>query len=237
MPARTSAGSRLPCTTRSSPKRRRASAIGVRQSRPSTVGPASSIDPSRWSQPMPKWIAGAVGMASAEFAEHVARVREHVAVVVASAQRTCPRVEQLERGGAVAELRVDERDRRLGETFHHLVPQRLVGVDQRFGVAVVLAGASLDQIARHGERGAGEGEQRHVEFGDEQFDGVDHVRDVVELQRPESLEVGARPEADARRPDRCPGRRRCRIRLRAARRRCRCRARPHRPRSDGRAAS
>ena len=97
-----------------------------------------------------------VGMAASELAEHVTGVGEHVPVVVAPAESAGPRIEELEGGGAVAELCVDERDRRLGEPFHDLVPQDLVVVDQRLGVAVVLARTSLDQVARHGERGAGE---------------------------------------------------------------------------------
>ena len=65
------------------------------------------------------------------------------------------------------ELGVDEGDRRLGEALHHVVPQHLVGVDQGLGVAVVLARASLDQVAGDGERCAGEGQERNVEFGDQ----------------------------------------------------------------------
>ena len=194
MPASTSAGSRLPWTTRSSPRRWRASAIGVRQSRPSTVGPASSIEREQVVAADAEVDRRGVRVAPAEFTEHVSRVRQHVAVVVASAQRSRPRVEELEGGGAVGQLCVDERDRRFGQAFHHLVPEHLVGVDQRLGVAVVLARAPLDQIARHRERRAGEREQRHVEFGDEQLDGVDHVGDVVELERPEAFDVVARPE-------------------------------------------
>ena len=135
-----------------------------------------------------------IGMAPAEFTEHVAGVGEHVAVVVTTAERSCPRIEQLERCGTVRQLGVDERDRRLGEALHHVVPQHLVGVDQGLGVPVVLARPPFDQVARNGERRTGEGEQWHVEFGDEPFDGRDHVVDVVEFERPKSLDVVARSQ-------------------------------------------
>ena len=61
-------------------------------------------------------------------------------------------------------------------------------------MAVVLAGASLDQIAGHGERCAREREERDVELGDEQVDGVDHVGDVVKFERAQARHVVARPE-------------------------------------------
>jgi len=132
-------------------------------------------------------------VAPAQLTEHVPGVGEHEAVVVAAAQRTGPRVEQLERGGTVGELGVDERDRRLGEAFHELVPEHLVGVHERLRVAVVLAGPPLDQIAGDSERCPGEGEQRHVELGDQTFDRGDHVVDVAELQRPQTLDVVTGP--------------------------------------------
>ena len=52
-----------------------------------------------------------IGMAPTQLTEHVARVRQDVAVVVATAQRAGPRVEQLVGGSAVGQLCVDERDR------------------------------------------------------------------------------------------------------------------------------
>ncbi len=135
--------------------------------------------------------AGGVRVPAAQLAEHVAGMGEHVAVVVASAQRPGPGVEQLERGGTMGELGIDERDRRLGEAFHHVVPEHLVGVDERLGVPVVLAGPTLDQVARNGERCPGEGEEWDLELGDQPFDGRDDVVDVVELEGPEAFDVVA----------------------------------------------
>ena len=141
---------------------------------------------------MPKWIAGSVRVAGAEFVEHPPRVGQHVPVVVAAGERAGPRVEQLEGAGAVAELGVDERDGRFGEPVHQVVPQALVALDQRLGVAVVAARPALDQVAGDGERRSGEGQERHVrrEFRGEQADRVDDVVDVVDGERAEAFEIG-----------------------------------------------
>ena len=50
---------------------------------------------------MPKWMPGRVRVARGELGEHAARVGEHEALVVGRRQRAGPRVEQLERAGAV----------------------------------------------------------------------------------------------------------------------------------------
>ena len=116
-----------------------------------------------------------VRVAGAEFVEHPPRVGQHVPVVVAAGERAGPRVEQLEGAGAVAELGVDEGDGRFGEPVHQVVPQALVALDQRLGVAVVAARPALDQIAGDGERRSGERQERHArwEFLGEQADRVD----------------------------------------------------------------
>ena len=136
---------------------------------------------------------GSVRVAGAEFVEHPSGMWQHVPVVVAAAERTGPRVEQLEGAGAVAELGVDERDGRFAEPVHQVVPQALVAVDQRLGVAVVAARPALDQVAGDGERRSGEGEERHVgwQFRGEQADRVDDVVDVVDGERAEAVEIGA----------------------------------------------
>src|SRR5438105_4919688 len=56
---RRTAGSRLPCTPRSSPTSAHPRSSGMRQSRPTTSPPALRIAPSRCAVPVPKWIVGA----------------------------------------------------------------------------------------------------------------------------------------------------------------------------------
>ena len=145
---------------------------------------------------MPKWIGGSVGVAGAEFVEHPTGMRQHVPVVVAAGERAGPRVEQLEGAGAVAELGVDEGDRRFAEAIHQVVPEGLVAVDQRLRVAVVAARPALDQVAGDGERRSGEGQQWYVggQFRGEQPDGVDDVLDVVDGERAEPVEIGPRAQ-------------------------------------------
>ena len=124
-PASTSAGSRLPCTTRSAPMRRRASVIDVRQSSPSTRGACgvhrleevitadAEVDP------------GALGVAAGERCEDRGGMGQHERVVVGAAQRTGPRVEQLERSRTVIELAArSTRSACCVKPLHQPVPQR-----------------------------------------------------------------------------------------------------------------
>ena len=140
----------------------------------------------------PEVDAGRTGMAFGEFGEDPLRVREHEPVVVGHRQRAGPRVEQLDRPGAVPQLHVDERDGMVGESLHQPVPQHLVGVHQRLGVLVGAARGAFDQVTADRERGAGERQQRHVagQLAHQQLDGVGDVRDVVRLERPQPIEVG-----------------------------------------------
>jgi hypothetical protein len=66
LPARTKAGSRLPCTTRSSPMRRRASVIDVRQSSPTIVGPGGVHRLEQVVAPDAEVDAGSLGMSGCE---------------------------------------------------------------------------------------------------------------------------------------------------------------------------
>ena len=160
-PASTSAGSRLPCTTRSAPIRRRASVIDVRQSRPSTLGPGGVHRLEQVVAADAEVDARHAGVTGGERGEHRGGVGEHERVVVGAAERAGPRVEQLEGAGAVVELAGDRRSRMLDEALHQLVPQHRLGVHQPLGVLVRAARPALDEVAGHGERRAGEGEQRH----------------------------------------------------------------------------
>ena len=62
---------------------------------------------------------------------------------------------------------------------------------QRLGVGVGAGRAALDQVAGHGEGGAGEADERHVELGDQDAHGLGHPRHVlVGLEGPQLGQVG-----------------------------------------------
>jgi hypothetical protein len=65
-------------------------------------------------------------------------------------------------------------------------------VHHRLGAFIGAARPPLDQVAGHGERRAGEGQERDRDrqFGDQQGDGVDHVGDVVLGQRAQPGQIG-----------------------------------------------
>ena len=175
LPASTSAGSRLPCTTRSAPRRRRASLIDVRQSSPSTCRPGGAHRLEQVVAADAEVDAGHTGMACGERGEDRCRVGQHEAVVVGRGSARRPRSRTAGTPRAPwSSWRVDGGRRRAGPGVHHVVPQHRVGVHQRLGVLVGAARPALDQVAGDGERGAGEGEQRDSvrEFGGEELDGL-----------------------------------------------------------------
>ena len=116
-------------------------------------------------------------------------------LVVATAERPGPRVEQLERRGAGIELAGDGRNGVVGETAHQLVPGHLVGVHQGLGVLVGATRPTFDQVAGHGERCPGEGQDRDAQLAGEDLDGLDHVWRVdLGLEHTHPLQVVRRAE-------------------------------------------
>ena len=140
--------------------------------------------------------AGDIGVAIDQFGKDPLGVREHEALVVGFAQRTSPRVEQLEGASAMFELCVNEGDSARGEPIHQIAKEHRVGVHHCLGVAVVLRRPTFDEITADGERRTGKCEQWNVagEFLDQQIDRVDHVADVVIVEWAEPIEVGAGAE-------------------------------------------
>ena len=149
--------------------------------------------------------------------QHLRRPRLHVPLVVGARQRPGPGVEQLHgrRAGGHLHLEVGSRD--LRDLAHQRRPQLGVAEHQRLGAGVVLGGAALDEVRRHGERSPREADQGHrAELADQAAHRLGDVGDVVRAsgrgwprRRPSSARVGRPPD----RP------------------RARCRARRPRPRS------
>ncbi len=65
------------------------------------------------------------------------------------------------------------------ERRHQRVPYRGLAPQERLRAGVVARRPALDQIARERERGAGEPDQRHIELGDQQPNGLERVRLVL----------------------------------------------------------
>ncbi len=133
-----------------------------------------------------------IRMTRGELGEHTARVGKHECVVVGRRERSRPRVEQLEGVRSVLQLKVDERDGRVGQAFHQPVPELGVGMDQRFGVLVGAARLSLDEVAGDGERSAGEGEHRRLarQLASNELDRLGDEVDVAGLESAKAVEVG-----------------------------------------------
>ena len=196
--ARHTAGSRLPCTpTGRAPAaasiRCRAASSGVLQSTPTTSGPAAAIRPSSSPVSTPKWIVGTSRSASA--GEHPPAVGEHVALVVRRGERAGPGVEQLHGLGAARDLAAQRGHGQVGQAVEQSVPERLVAEHQGLGQRVGAGRPALDQVAGHGERRAGEADERDGQLLGQQADRLEDVRGVLlGLERPEAVEVGGPPE-------------------------------------------
>ena len=86
--ARSTAGSRLPCTATSWPEPPPTPASrSTRQSRPITSPPAARIEGRSAAVPVPKWMTGAPGVSAAD---ERARVRQHERAVVVGRQHADP---------------------------------------------------------------------------------------------------------------------------------------------------
>ena len=131
-------------------------------------------------------------MAGGEGGKDRRRVRQHERVVVGTAERACPRIEQLKGAGSVVELATDGRHGMLDQSFHQLMPQRRIGVHHLLGVLVGAARPALDEVAGDGERRPGEGQERHRlgKLGGEHVDRLQHVRGVSRgLERPQPAQI------------------------------------------------
>ena len=112
--------------------------------------------------------------------DHVAHVRQHEQLVVERAQPADPGVEELHDLGAGGDLRLEVVDDDLGDDAHEAAERHRVLVHELLHVRVVARVAALDDVARQGERRAGEADERdaRVELVAHELDGVHHVLQV-----------------------------------------------------------
>ena len=211
---RSTAGSRLPCTARSSPTTSQPQSSGSRQSSPITSPPArASARSSSSVAPVPKWIVGASTAARIR-----AGVRRDELVVVRGRERPDPRVEELDHVGARLDLRGDVARELLREPVEQRMPGRGVAVHQRLRPREVARRLALDEIARDRERRAAEADERLLGRRARGGRGESASRIApVGLGHAEPVDVRAPTRSGARPPGRRPrrARRRCPSRARA----------------------
>ncbi|SIJ27207.1 Uncharacterised protein [Mycobacteroides abscessus subsp. abscessus] len=128
-----------------------------------------------------------------ECVEDRGRVLEDVVVVVAAVEVAGPRVEELERRRAGGELHIDERRGDARELGQEEGEGLGVGDHERLRLLVVLARSAFDEVARQGERGPGEADERGVgaEFGGDAPDRFGDVGNLVGFELGQGLDVGA----------------------------------------------
>ena len=224
-----------PCRRRRARGRRRAAPASRR---PTTSAPASAIRPSSSPVPTPKWMRGTPRSASA--GEHLAAVRAaRSARSRSGVERAGPRVEELDGRRPGLDLGAQRGDGQVGQA----VDQRRARAPASPCISALVRRvgarrAALDQVAGHGERRAGEADERAPSSSlDQDAHGLEHVGRVgLGLERAEAVEVGGASGTAARRPGRCRARRRRRSRWRRRARRCRSRGWRRRRRSGAPAA-
>ena len=104
------AGSRLPCRAMSAPRRTEAAESGVRQSTPTTSGPAAASSSSRWPPPSANDTTGTPSGRRRSMIE--VHHGQHLGLVARRRERPGPAVEELHGRGAGADLRLAATRRR-----------------------------------------------------------------------------------------------------------------------------
>ena len=179
VPSRT-AGSRLPWSVRPG-RLRRARSRSRRQSRPMTSAPMSrqrSIHPACVPGVVdPRHHAAGAGRRSLHALEHAPHVGQRERVEIRRGQQPCPRVEEHRRVGAGLHLRCEIFAGGVGADAEQLVRQRGRAEEQRLDRAERFRAAAFHEIRRHGERRAGEPDERRAsgELGPRQPHRVEHV--------------------------------------------------------------
>ena len=203
----------------------RASRRRPRRIRQTPISPRSSPVPT------PKRIVGTPRSAMpARTARVAGRAKRAYSV---GGERAGPAVEELHRLGTGLDLGAQRGHRHGGQPVGQLLPQLGVPVHERLDLGEGPGGAALHGVAGHGERCAGEADQRHARPGQFPADESAPSRRRRE-RRPPARRAGGgpgRPRCGRARPRRGlgPAPRRRRSRWRAAARRCR-RTRSQRPR-------
>ena len=106
-----------------------------------------------------------------------------------------PAVEDLDRRGAGVQLGAEGGEGHVAQPLDQLVPDARFAVHEGLDPGEVLGGASLDEVAGHGERPAGEADQGNGEPIGQDPDRLDDVGRVdLGLERAQSAEVLLGPE-------------------------------------------
>ena len=199
------AGSRLPCTPRSSPTAAQPASSGMRQSRPITSPPVAAMSASSVDVPVPKWIVGTPASRSA--VEDPRRPRRDELGVVGRREVPDPRVEQLHEVGARARLRERVRRERVGELVEQRAPDLGLGVHQRLRHRELARRLALDEVARDGERPAEEADDRLLgrELAAHDADRLEDRRErLLRVGHAQLLDRGERAHRLGDRPGRRP---------------------------------
>ena len=187
------------------PTRARATSSGTRQSTPTTSAPGVGHQRQQLARAHAEVDAGHAEVGQAR--EDLRARRQHVGAVVGGRERAGPAVEQLHRAARPpppAPAATRGRCRRGGRAAR--ATSCGLGVHQRLGAGVALRRAAFDEVAGERERRAGEADERHVELGHEQRDGLGHVGRVGRRARTDAAVPGRRRRGTARpRPGPRPG--------------------------------
>ena len=118
-------------------------------------------------------------------------------LVVRTRDDAAPRVEDLDRIGAGADLHLEIRDERDREFFHQRVEERAVAEEQFLNAAEIVGAAALDHVGRESPRRTAETEQRFLalEFRLHERERLAHVVEALrDRVGPQRVELGARVE-------------------------------------------
>ena len=133
--------------------------------------------------------------------EHLARGGQHVALVVGGGERPHPAVEELDGGCPRRTWRAQRRQCHVGQDVEQSGEQGRVAPHQGLGAGVDARRPPFDQVAGHGERSAGEADERDPEWVELRRDETDRVEDVagvgLGLEGPEPRQVVGVAEGSA----------------------------------------
>ncbi len=140
---------------------------------------------------MPKWIVGAAEAARTRPLHGATR-----SPVVLEGEGADPRVEQLDRVGARRHLAGDVAREGRGQLLEQGLPDLRGPEHEPLRLVHLAARASLDEVARDGERRTAEADDRLVgpQRGADEADRLVHVGELLGVGHPDPLDVRHRPD-------------------------------------------
>ena len=233
--ARHSAGSRLPCSARPAPTRRRASSSGDAPVDADHVGSGGAHQ--RRAARRCRRRRGCVGTPRSAMPSRTARVAGSAKRAYSAGESEPAQLSKSCTAWAPASICArSEATRHGGEPVGQLLPQPGVPVHERLDLGEGARGAALHRVAGHGEGRAGEADQRDPDPASSRRTRPHRLGDVGRvggrLEGPEAGQVGLAAERLGHHRARGPAPRRRRSRWRAGARRCRRRG-WRRPRRSG----